>query len=70
VTGPAPLEFERRNFDEQRPVEVPRDGIWWPGSQLERLLGDDGGGCVACVRYRVAYEWGQGQHLQYVTAGP
>ena len=61
-------EVGRRVFDEPRPVEVLRDDAWWPGSQLGWLLCDDGRGWVAHVRYRLTYEWGQGQHLHYVAA--
>jgi hypothetical protein len=68
VATDRPRELARHALDEPRPVEVLRDGAWWPGQQLGWLLCNDGRGWVAYVRYRVAYEWGQGQHLHYVTA--
>jgi hypothetical protein len=52
-----------RRFTPPRPVEVERDGRWWPGFQHAWRLCDDGHGWMADVEYVVAYDWGRGKHL-------
>lgn len=55
--------IEERRFDPPRPVEVERDGRWWPGRQHAWRLCDDGRGWVAEVEYVVQHSWGSGKHL-------
>jgi hypothetical protein len=59
--------IEERRFDPPRPVEVERDGGWWPGFQHAWRVCDDERGWTADVEYVVRYPWGIGKHLSSVT---
>lgn len=56
-----------RRFDEPRPVEVERDGVWWPGWQNAWVRWPDGS-WRADVEFVAQYEWGAGKHVMSVPA--
>ncbi len=49
--------LEKRAFTPPRPVEVERDGSWWPGLQSAWRLRDDGR-WVAYVVYTTQNQYG------------
>lgn len=58
--------LKERRFDPPRPIEVQRDGHWWPGFQRAWRLCDDDRGWIADVEYVMQHEWGRGKHLDCV----
>lgn len=60
--------LKERRCDPPQPIEVERDGTWFPGWLRAWRLLDDGQGWRADVQYAVPYDWGLGCHVGTVLA--